>query len=190
MRRLALLPAFAVFILNPSACSQASDPQFQYGAEELRAAVEGTWDLTLKTDSGATATLALKFAQSASAGPASGARGDGVRGPALLREAHACGTRTLIASAAACVDLSEMPLDVAFESGDTALDGAVIWDEARGRTSLGGYLRVYSLVFTQGELNLSLGDVRITAQILEDGTVTSAGVLGMRGEATLQRRSD
>lgn len=185
MRRLALLPALVAFILNPSACSQASDPEFQYGAEELRAAVEGTWDLTLTADSGATAALALTFKQGAAAGHA---RNDQFRGPVLLREAHACGTRTLIKSAAACVDATDMPLDVAFESGDTALDGATLWDEARGASSLAGNFRVYSLIFTQGELDLTLGDVRVTAQLRDDGTVTSAGLAGMRGTATLQRR--
>jgi hypothetical protein len=96
----------------------------------------------------------------------------------------------LIKSAAACIDLSEMPLDVAFQGGDTVLDGTVIWDEARGASSLGGNFTVYSLVFTQGDLDLWLGDVRLTAQILDDGTVTSVGLLGLRGEATLQRRSE
>ena len=51
MRNLLWLVPVAAFFLNPSlACSD--EPAFQYGAAEMRAAVEGDWSLTITPDGG------------------------------------------------------------------------------------------------------------------------------------------
>lgn len=188
MRRLALLPAAIAFLLNPSACSDNSEPQYQYGAEEMRAAVEGTWDLALKLDTGETATLALTIEQAKATASA-----PKDTGPELLRAAHACGTRTLIASADACADSSEMPLKVEYLSGDTSIGNAVLWDEARGPASIFGNFRVNSLLFYGGELYVNIGDLYLSARINSDDTTKSAYLFGppparASTEATLTRR--
>ena len=108
-----------------------------------------------------------------------------------LREAHACGNRTLVASAHACIDSSEMPVTVRFESGSGSLGNSVIWNESSAAGSLAGNLRVDSLIFDWGRLDLKLGEVRITAEIASDGTVRSASVYPPDAgtQVTLQRRN-
>jgi hypothetical protein len=171
--------ALAAFFVNPFFACVAED-EFQYGAPEMRAAVEGTWDLTLSFSDGETQTVTLAIAQGSSAPGAQSSRGSG-RG--LVREAAACGTRTLVKSAGACSSSSEMPLAVSFLSGEDALRTA----------TMSGNLVVHSLIFTQGNLLLRVGDIGI------DGTLSSAGVAsnltirpigeGRTGSATLVRTS-
>ncbi|HEX4403687.1 MAG TPA: hypothetical protein VH560_02595, partial [Polyangia bacterium] len=87
--------------------------------------------------------MTLRLAQAASA-PAQEAR---ARGRALVRAAYACGNRTLVASASACIDSSSMPLAVTFVSGDASF--------ATGPFS--GTFIVESTTFTEGGLELTIG---------------------------------
>ena len=69
MRNLLWLVPVAVFFLNPNlACSD--EPQFRYGAAEMRAAVEGDWTLALTLESGEV-PVTVHIEQSASAPTAS-----------------------------------------------------------------------------------------------------------------------
>jgi hypothetical protein len=83
----------------------------------------------------------------------------------LVRSAYACGTRTFVKSAAACVDSSEMPLTMAVVAGDSTYSSAT-WS---------GTFRVMSLVFGPGSgmLSLSCGDLYLQANVSPDGSVTN-----------------
>jgi hypothetical protein len=135
----------AVLVLDPFLPGWA----FQFGEPEMRAAVEGTWKLTL--DHGRAATFTLR---EASAPTQHAAR-------SLVRPAAACGHRTLVRSAEACMDLSEMTLEVKMIAS-TLPD-----EEPRGR------LLVAGLSFNGGELDLSLGGESIHARLAPDGTIRS-----------------
>jgi hypothetical protein len=171
MRRLALSLALLAFFLNPGfACSPSDEPEFKYGEAEMKAAVEGTWLLTLRATDGTLSETTLQIAESSKAQAfLSPTAPGGSHGTGLIRSAAACGTRTIVKSAGACIDMSQMPLDVAFVSGSPRFQGVPIT----------GTLRVDSLIFTQGTLNLGLGDVSVWATIAPDGTtsVPSGGTI-------------
>lgn len=173
--RLASSFGLAAFLLNPAFACGSGEPDYQYGAAELRAAVEGDWTLSATPDSGAPLQLTLRLEQrvetARSLAPVAPSR-------SLLRSAHACGTRTLLASAHACSDSTEMPLTVSFVAGDSSFEAA----------TLTGSFRVDSLVFETGTLELGLGELRLTAQVDSDGIVSSATVDAPLGSsATLAR---
>jgi hypothetical protein len=157
MRRLIWVVPIVMFFLNPNvAC--VDEPEFQYGAEEMRAAVEGDWSITLTPDGGTATQVTVHVEQGTAPATAQGS------GRALVRTAHACGTRTLVKGAGACSDISEMPLAVTYVSGDAAFSSA----------TLRGNFSVLSLTFVVGELYLTLGSYQIHARVNEDGTVASA----------------
>lgn len=167
MRSVVLAVGLCVFAINPSFACGSAEPEYQYGGAELRAAIEGTWLVHITRSDHSSVDLTLQLAQQTVAQEtASGKQ----TGPSLVRGAHACGTRTLIASAGACVDTTEMPLDVTFVEGDSALDAAVA-----------GIFRVDSLVFTTGMLELALGEFRIRAAVDADGNVTSSALIAPLG---------
>jgi hypothetical protein len=117
MRKLMWLVPIAAFFLNPNlACSD--EPQFQYGATEMRAAVEGDWSLTI-TPAGGTAMPVTVHVEQAATAPGPTAARRPLRG--LVRAADACGTRTLVKGAGACTDATQMPLAVTYASGDATL---------------------------------------------------------------------
>ena len=121
----------AALVLSPmSACN----PFFSYhfGDAELRAAVEGTWRITIPNHAPITITLA----QSAQAEHAD-------RG--WIHTAAACGTRSLVRTAGACVDATRMALDVA------------IVDGLPHDTRTGGEVDVLGADFVAADLELQLG---------------------------------
>jgi hypothetical protein len=160
MRNLLWLAPVAAFLLNPNlACSD--EPQFQYGAAEMRAAVEGDWSLTITPDGGTAMQVTVHVEQ---APTATGATASRRASRAFVRAAHACGTRTLVKGAGACIDQSEMPLAVTYVAGDAAFSTAM----------MSGQFLVRSLVFTNGELHLKLGDFQIVVQVNADGSLGTA----------------
>ena len=166
MRRLALFLAVLGFFLNPGfACSPSDEPEFKYGEVEMKAAVEGTWVLTLRATDGTVSETTLQIAEASKAQAmlSPTVPGGSYRG-GMIRSAAACGTRTFVKSAGACMDMSEMPLDVAFVSGNPRFQG----------TALSGSLQISSLVFTQGTLNIGLGDVSVWATVAPDGNTSLA----------------
>jgi hypothetical protein len=157
MRRISVVFATLMFLLNPNlACDDG--PQFQYGETEMRAAVVGNWQVAL-TDPTGTTQLTLRIEQGA--GPQASWRPNG-----LVRSAHACGTRTFVKSAAACMDISEMPLSVTVVGGNGAY----------ANESWSGKFEVMSLVFSQGQLHLTFGNLRLEANLRPDGSVESASL--------------
>ncbi len=162
MRRLIWLIPLAAFFLNPSfACTD--EPQFQYGAEEMRAAVEGDWSFTITPDGGTATQITVHLAQSATAPAATASRAPS---PGVLRAAYACGTRTLVKAAGACIDTSQMPLDVTYVSGASFTSG-----------TLSGEFTVWGLTFGVGDLNLVLGPYRVTARVNADGSLGAANLV-------------
>jgi hypothetical protein len=155
MRNLLWLLPLAAFLLNPNlACSD--EPQFQYGAAEMRAAVEGDWSLTLTLESGAL-PVTIHVEQAATAPLATA--GAQPRGP-LLRPAHACGTRTLVKGAGACGDQSVMPLAVTYVSGDAAF----------ASVPMSGQFMVYGLLFGTGDMTLTIGTYVVVVPVNADGS--------------------
>jgi hypothetical protein len=164
--RLLWIVPVASFFLNPGfACS--SDPEFQYGAVEMRAAVEGDWTFDITPAGGTANQLTVHVVQAPSFPNAT------AKAPerSFVRAAYACGGRTLVASAGACTDYSQMPLTVTFVSGDAS------WSTAR---MTGGFI-VDGLVFSRGRLEMSIGTYSINANVAADGTVTSPSIVSTTG---------
>ena len=162
MRKLFWLIPLLVFFLNPSfACTD--EPQFQYGADEMRAAVMGDWSVTITPTGGTATQVTVHIDQSATAPATMASRAPG---RAVVRAAHACGTRTLVKPAGACIDTSQMPLDVTYVSGASFTSG-----------TLSGEFTVWGLTFGVGDLNLVLGPYRVTARVNADGSLGAANLV-------------
>jgi hypothetical protein len=171
------LLGLAVFLLNPSACDSGDGGGFQYGASEMRAVVEGTWQIDLAPMAGAPTTLEVQLTQghgTLQAAARSRATGGDRR---LVRAAAACGTRTLVRSAAACLDVTEMPLAVLVLEGDEALRSA----------PANGTFSVIGLTFVSGQLSLTIGPYVLSGDISSGGEVMSLRVPVGGGTATMRR---
>lgn len=174
--RCALFFGLAAFLLHPGFACGDAEPNYRYGEAELRAAVEGDWELSVMRSKGPPLELTLHLEQGEAT--AASAQANHATGRSLLRSAHACGTRTLLASARACTDSTEMPLTVSFVAGEPSFEGA----------RLTGNFRVDSLIFDVGTLHLGLGELQVTAQLDEEGVVSSASVDAPLGSSvTLER---
>ena len=163
MHRLAIAVAALVFFLNPGfGCSSGQEDNYQYGEAEMKTAVEGTWVLTLGASAGSpNEVITVRVAESSKAHADNTRTVNHRRG--MIRAAAACGTRTLVASAHACIDSSEMPLDVTLVSGPDSYKAV----------PLSGNLAVHSLIFSQGSFGLSFGTLYVSADITPDGSVQS-----------------
>jgi hypothetical protein len=182
MRRLALALPLAVFFLDPSfACGPSSGSEYRFDATEMRSAVEGSWSFSIAPDGGgAPVQVTVKMEQAAGTPTAAAGR----RGRGLVRAAQACGTRTLVKSASACTDVTEMPLTVTFVAGDAAFSSA----------PMSGTFTVYGYEFVtaaQTSLEIVLGPYHVHAQVEPDGTVDNPriGPEGAAGSLTIVTRS-
>jgi hypothetical protein len=176
MRTLLWLVPVAFFFLNPGVGCGSDEPQFDYGATEMRAAIEGDWSFTITSDAGAVTQVTVHVDQaSATSGAAARAPGR-----ALVRAAYACGTRTLVKSAQACVDVTEMPLAVTYVSGDDAFATA----------ALSGTFGVVGLSFAYGgDLVLNIGPYQIVSQVKPDRSLVDLrlGPGGQTGTVIVSR---
>jgi hypothetical protein len=171
MHSLFWLVPIAFFFINPSFGCGTDEPQWQYGAAQMQAAVAGTWTFVI-TPAGGTATEVTVQIDEADTAP--GATAQAPR-RSLIRAAHACGSRTLVKSAAACTDESSMPLAITFVSGDPSLMSA---------QPVGSFI-VPGTTFQAGFLNMMIGTYLITATVSPDGTVTNPSVSGQGTSGTL-----
>jgi hypothetical protein len=176
MRNLAWLIPVAVFFLNPSlGCVSPDEPQFHYGAAEMVVAIAGNWTFTITPNGGTATAMTVQFDEAETV-PGATARASG---RSLIRAAHACGSRTLVKSAGACVDISSMPLAITFVSGDPSLMNA----------PLSGDFIVTGTTFKGGSLELSVGSYQIEASLLPDGTVLNTSLYvtgqGVTGTVTV-----
>ena len=164
MRRFALSLALLAFFLNPGFACSPSEPEFTYGEAEMKGAVDGTWLLTLRATDGTLSEATLQIAESSKPqAMLSPAAPSGSYRTGVIRSAAACGTRTFVKSAGACIDMSEMPLDVVVAGGDPRFQAV----------SSSGALRITSLIFSQGTLDLKLGDFSAWFTVAPDGTTSS-----------------
>ncbi|MEO5767971.1 MAG: hypothetical protein ABIS92_06435 [Polyangia bacterium] len=174
MPRLLWLLPLGFFFLNPTFACGPADAEYQYGAQEMRAAVEGTWSFAFTPTDGPPTQVTVRIEQSATA-PASMARASG---HAFVRAAQACGTRTLVKTAGACSDITQMPLAVTYVSGDSGFSTA----------PLAGVFNIYSTVFIAGDMQLKVGSYQISSQVNADGSLGDSRLgPGTPGTVTVTR---
>jgi hypothetical protein len=172
MRKLSWLFLAAFFFLNPGFACGPGEAEYQYGAAEMRAAIEGDWALTIMPTSDTATELQVTIKQATSAAASASLAPE----LAFVRPAHACGDRTLLASANACISTTTMPLAVSVSPGGTAISG-----------TLTGTFSVLGTTFGQGHLTLTLGERNVSATLAPDGTVLSATLSGFAGPVNLRR---
>jgi hypothetical protein len=172
----AALVGGAVLVLSPLYWLFGG-PDFEFDAAQLRAAVEGTWTLTTTPPDGAPQTWTFKLAQKH--GERGEARQRDASSRSLVRSAAACGKRSLVKPAGACLDETEMPLDV-----------TLITDGGSQRVGRGKFL-VDGTQFTVGNLLLSIREISVYASVTPLGEVKSASSQSAAGPvpATLVRLS-
>lgn len=142
--------AVAVFLITPYFLYE-QHIAFHFGAAEMRAAVQGTWRLELAPAAGPSRSIAFTMDQAAS--PASSERER-----AWIRPASACGHRTLVRSAEACLDSTDMQLTLVAVGGARSLAPTA-------------KLRVIGKRFERGELELEVEGSLVTARISSAGAV-------------------
>jgi hypothetical protein len=163
MRRLLWAIPVALFFLNPSFACGPAEPEFRYGATEMRAAVEGNWSFTIMPE-GASGPIQVTVNVAQAAASPGGQAQAPWRG--LVRPAYACGSRTLVKSASACIDVTTMPLAVTYVLGDASFASA----------PMSGTFEVMGTEFQTAAstmLELVLGDYRVRAQVSPDRTVVN-----------------
>jgi hypothetical protein len=171
MRKLAWFLPIVFFFINPGFGCGTDQPQWQYGAAQMQAAIAGTWTFAI-TPAGGTPTEVTVQIDEADTAP--GATAQAPR-RSLIRAAYACGSRTLVKSAGACTDASSMPLAITFVSGDPSLMSA----------QLSGTYIVSGTTFQSGMLELALGPYSISATVGSDGTVTYPFVTAQGASGTV-----
>ncbi|HET9992894.1 MAG TPA: hypothetical protein VFQ65_30370 [Kofleriaceae bacterium] len=133
---------------------------YRYGEAEMRHAVEGAWTLTPAHGAPIHFTLRERAVHAS--------------GPSWFHQAAACGSRSFVHTAGACMDTSDMELAVASSELDA--------DRAR--------FFVAGLEFVHGELEIETSDHRwIHARIAPDGSADEVTLHGAdkTGPATLAR---
>lgn len=167
----ALLIAIGIasLVLNPFfGCD--GDEEFRFGADEMRSAIEGTWKLTVPASGGTPAhELVLSISQAAAPTQQQSRR------PGLVADAAACTQRSLVRSAGACGDESEMPLEVTLLAGGLAK----------------GMFRVVGTRFTRGYLDLEIGEHFLRAMVAPTGAVSdvrtdASGATGVAGASMVR----
>ena len=77
MPKLIWIVPLAFFFLNPAVASGPAEPEFQYGAAEMRAAVEGDWSFTITPFAGPATQVTLHIEQAATVADAGVAHAPG-----------------------------------------------------------------------------------------------------------------
>ena len=162
IRAAAVATALLAFVVNPGfGCGE----DFSFGENEMRQAVEGTYDLGLPGDATPRATFTLRFGNS---------------DLSAVQQAH-CSNRTFVASAGACSPSSSMSLVGDVVGGAASYQGKQV----------NGYFNVYGYQYQGGSLHIVFEHgPRVTARVtsmneLADVTVTE----GMAPQpATLVRK--
>jgi hypothetical protein len=155
MRRLAIaglsiMVGAAVLLLDPMGVWEEDAPAFAFDDVDMRIAVEGSWELTLARNT-QTRTLHFSVVQATQQVERVG------RGRDLVRPANACSQRTLVRSAAACLDTTTMPLEiVALDPEGVAIDGE---------------LHVFGHRWEHGRFALAIGDIFVDAEITPQGRI-------------------
>ena len=130
---------------------------FQFDAADLRAAVHGTWRLELAPERGPASSITFSMEQAPSSAHVE-------HGRDWIRPASACDSRTLVRSAEACHDTTEMPLRLVAIAGDRSL-------------ALAARLQVRGLTFERGLL-----DIEVAGRIVRAVLSSSGAVLEVRAD--------
>jgi hypothetical protein len=153
-KALVLVLGLAALILNPIAACSLFEPSFNFGAAEMRAAVEGTWTITAP----ATADHpAMEYTVRIAQGDAA-ARPD-LASLGLVAPAAACGSRSFVRPAAACIDATRMPLDIQIVKGPSTQPSS-------------GKMVVLGTSFKSAGLDLVVDGVALRGQVSPKGVVT------------------
>jgi hypothetical protein len=154
----------AALVLNPvAACSMFEDRPavFEFGEEEVRVAIEGTWTITVPATEPGTPPLAYTVVITQSTSPV--AQRSAPR--SLVASAVACSDRTLVRSASACGDSTTVPVEVQLVNAPSSND--------RGR----GQLVIWGTRFGSGHLSTPVGSHHLLADISARGEATAVRVL-------------
>ena len=150
----------AVLVLNP----WFGVTGYRYGAPEMRAAIEGTWRLTITSDDAPPVERTFTIEQAAT-DPSEVVPAETPAAPhasrGWIRRASACGSRSLVRSAHACMDVTRMPLDVKIAGGSKVLHAEFF---------------VVGTSFSRGGLELVADDYWLDAGIAPNGDVVRADV--------------
>jgi hypothetical protein len=145
MRSISYLLFAAALLLNPvSGCEYLAG--YDYGAKEMKAAVAGSWKVTTKDGHEVTFKVDVGDAHRHSS-----------RG--WIQSAAACSHRSMVSTAEACMDITEMKLTL------IAVEGELPTEAKFG---------VYSNHFGQGQLSMRIGDEYVSARVAPTGKVISS----------------
>lgn len=154
-KALVLVLGLAALILNPIAACSLFEPSFNFGAAEMRAAVEGTWTITAPATADRPALeYTVRIAQSDKAVRPEHAFLDN-----LVTPAAACGSRSFVRPAAACLDSTNMPLDIQIVKGPSTKPSS-------------GEMRVTGTSFEYAGLALVVDGIPLRGQLSPKGVVT------------------
>jgi hypothetical protein len=153
----ALAVGAVMLLIDPLFACRAPTTPFRFGEAEVRAAIEGTWVVHMPPDH-ATRTVVLAIGMQRAATPAR----------------VACSRRTMIRSAHACGDSTEVKIEVA---------------ALFNRTPITGTFHAHGLDFGGGDLVLQIDDAMVHARIDEHGEAERVLVYrdDRRDPATMQR---
>jgi hypothetical protein len=148
MRGLSLSLLFiAALVLNPFfACGTS----FSFSLADVERALAGTWHAKV-TKNGETTSVSFRIEAGVDANKQSRARH-------LVRPAAACGKRTLVKSAAACKDVTNVPLVL------------IALDDGR---KMKGELSITGTRFERALARFDLGNASLDAQISSSGDATA-----------------
>ncbi|MDF2696019.1 MAG: hypothetical protein K0S65_4402 [Labilithrix sp.] len=151
--------ASSVLVVSLVACNNASeeDESFDYGRDDVRAAIEGTWEGTSSSTGGAATPVTLTLAY------------------ATADAQTLCGNRILSGAVAPrCMDISTMNVSGTFTSETVS---------ARNQAFRGSF-GVYSLRFAgQGELSAEIDGKRLGGSLSND--VLEGTLTGQAGEVLI-----
>lgn len=145
--------ALVCFTMNPAmltGCSGASsNKSFGFGEAQMQQLVLGTWQGEAVSKDGKIGQVSLEVKQA-------------TKKMALwswVQSAHACGTRTFIRSASACIDTTEMPVTATMTITQKGADGQV--STTVNNLGLSGRLMVAGRQMNNAMFSLKGGDVTL-----------------------------
>jgi hypothetical protein len=169
----------AALVLNPFYACEDGAEGFQFTEADVRGAIEGTWKLEIAGH--APITLAIREVHGAVQARA---------GTGWVASAAACGSRSFVRPAHACMDFTMMELDVRVLAGARG--------STYGRVDVAGthfhgaelHVSIYSPRSRSGALrgpaepDLSIGDTRVVAFVTPDGKATQVSINDAEPSAT------
>lgn len=146
------LIATTFWLINPvfSGCDSSTDPEFEFGEadmiELLSELNSQTWEVTFN---GELSTVSLDLSQSIEA------QASLWSSAVEFGSAHACGSRSFIGSADACIDMSSLPID-----GTLTISSNLEVESEPQIFVVEGSLDVFGTILDNAEVWLSNDDVR------------------------------